>query len=59
MVKDLMAKATTRTGLKVLTTILHRIYMTGRKVASDFKQTMKIIFDDYLPRWNYTAQPQN
>ena len=58
MVKDLMAKATTCTGLKVWTTILDRIYMTGRKVAPNFKQTMKIIFDDYLPRWNYTAQPR-
>ncbi len=58
MVKELMAKTKTRTGLKVLTTILDGIYMTGRQVAPDFKQTMEIIFDDYLPRWNYTAQPQ-
>ena len=58
MVKELMAKTQTHTGLKVLTTILNGIYMTGRKVAPDFKETMKIIFDEYLPRWNYTAQPQ-
>ena len=58
MVKDLMAKAKTRNGLKVLTTILDGIYPTGRKVTEVFKQTMKIVFDDYLPQWNYTAQPQ-
>ncbi len=58
MVKDLMAKAKTRTGLKVLTTVLDRVYKTGRQVTEDFKQTMKIVFDDYLPQWNYTAQPQ-
>lgn len=58
MVKDLMAKAKTRNGLKVLTTVLDRVYKTGRQVTKNFKQTMKIVFDDYLPQWNYTAQPQ-
>ena len=38
--------------------VLDRVYQTGRKVTEDFKQTMKIVFDDYLPQWNYTAQPQ-
>ena len=58
MVKDLMAKAKTQTGLKVFTTILEQVYETGRKVTQDFKQTMEIVFDDYLPQWNYTAKPQ-
>ncbi len=47
MVKDLMAKANTNTGLKVFTTILDRADQTGRKVKEDFKQNMKIVFDDY------------
>jgi Rhodopirellula transposase DDE domain len=58
MVKDLMAKAKTHTGLRVFTTILAQVYKTGRKVTEDFKQTMEIVFDDYLPQWNYTAKPQ-
>jgi hypothetical protein len=58
MVKELMAKTKTRNGLKVLTTIFDGVYKTGRKVTENFKQTMKIVFDDYLPQWNYTAQPQ-
>lgn len=58
MVKDLMAKATTQTGLKVFTTILDKEYETGRKVTQEFKQTMQIVFDDVLPQWNYTAKPQ-
>jgi hypothetical protein len=58
MVKDLMAKAKTCTGLKVLTTVFDGVYKTGRKVTEVFKQTMEIVFDDYLPQWNYTAQPQ-
>jgi hypothetical protein len=40
------------------TTVLDKVYKTGRKVAKDFKQTMEIVFDDYLPQWNYTAKPQ-
>lgn len=58
IVKELMAKATTRNGLTVLTTILDRVYKTGRKVTEVFKQRMEIRFDDYLPKWNYTAAPQ-
>ena len=53
-----MGKAKTNTGFKVFTTILDQAYQIGRKVKEDFKQTMKIVFDDYLPQWNYTAQPQ-
>lgn len=59
VVKDLMAKAKTKTGLKVFTTILDKAYQTGRKVSEEYKQTMEIVFDDYLPQWNYTARPQN
>jgi hypothetical protein len=58
MVKELMAKAKTQTGLKVFTSILNQVYETGRKVTQEFKQTREIVFDDYLPQWNYTAKPQ-
>jgi hypothetical protein len=58
MVKNLMAKAKTQPGLKVFTSILDQVYETGRKVTQEFKQTMEIVFDDYLPQWNYTAKPQ-
>lgn len=58
MVKYLMAQAKTSNGLTVFATILDGVYKTGRKVTEDFKRTMEIVFDDYLPQWNYTAQPQ-
>ncbi len=53
-----MGKATTQTGLKVFTTIIDKTYQTGKKVAEGFKETMKILFDDFLPQWNYTVKPQ-
>lgn len=58
IVKDLMAKAKTQTGLSVFTAVLDKVYETGRKITEEFKQTMEIVFDDYLPQWNYTAKPQ-
>ena len=53
-----MATATTKTGLKLFTTIIDQTYKTGKKVALGFKETMSIFFDDFLPQWNYTAKPQ-
>ena len=58
VVQELMAKAKTKTGLKVFTTILDKVYQTGRKVTEGFKESMDIVFDAYLPKWNYTAKPQ-
>jgi hypothetical protein len=53
-----MAKAKTATGLKVKVRILEKVYKTGRKYATGFKKTMKIAFDEFLPKWNYRALPQ-
>jgi Rhodopirellula transposase DDE domain len=51
-------KTETTTGLKVVVGILNKVYETGRKYLANFKKTMKIVFDDVLPKWNYTAAPQ-
>ena len=40
-----MAKAETRTGLKVWVEILDKVYETGKKYAQGFKKSMKIVFD--------------
>ena len=59
LVKQLILKTKTSKGLKVFVKIIDQIYKTGRKVADDFKQNMRIIFDNFLPAWNYTAVPAN
>lgn len=51
-------KAKTTQGLKVTVAVLSGVYATGKKVAADFLDTMRIVFDDFLPRWNYRAIPQ-
>jgi Rhodopirellula transposase DDE domain len=57
LVNEVISKTTTSTGLKVFTSILEKTFETGRKVAHDFKENMKIQFDEWLPQWNYVAVP--
>ena len=37
--------------------VIDHVYETGRKVADDFRQNMRIQFDEHLPQWNYVAIP--
>ena len=57
LVKELMEKTNTTTGLAAFVHIIDKAYETGRKVAADFKENMRIVFDAFLPRWNYRAVP--
>jgi len=57
LVRDLMANTTTKTGLTVDVSVLDKVYTTGRKVAANFKEQMRVIFDEDLPQWNYTIPP--
>jgi hypothetical protein len=58
LAKDLIEKTTTKTGLKVFACILNKVYETGRKVAAEFKKSMRIVFDEFLRQWNYVAVPK-
>ena len=57
IVKEFMSRARTKTGLTVFASILDRAFETKRKIEDGFKENMRIIFDEYLPQWNYTAFP--
>jgi hypothetical protein len=57
LVKDLIETTSTKTGLQVVAHIVARCYETGKKVADDFKNTMRILFDENLGKWNYRAVP--
>ena len=58
-VKRLVEKTRTATGLGVVVGVLDKVYQTGRKYAEGFKKNMKILFDNFLPKWNYRAVPTN
>ena len=55
VVQELMAKTQTQTGLKVFVHVMEKVYRTGRKVAADFKENIRIVFDEFLSPWNYRA----
>lgn len=57
-VVKLMRKTATKTGLTTTVHVIKRAYETGRKVTEEFKQNMTIVFDSFLPKWNYKAIPQ-
>jgi hypothetical protein len=57
LVSDLISRTHTQTGLTVTTSILDRVFETGRKVASDFLDNCRILKDTLLPKWNYRAIP--
>lgn len=58
LVRELISRTKTAKGLTVTVTVFEKVYQTSRKVSESFKAEMPIIFDDYLPKWNYRAKPQ-
>ena len=57
LVKTLVKRTTTRTGLKVFARITKKIYRTGKKVASDFYEWADVKADEKLGDWNYVVSP--
>lgn len=57
LVKELIEKTNTSTGLTTIVHVIDKVYQTGRKVAYGFKKNMRIVFDSFLPKWNYRATP--
>jgi hypothetical protein len=59
LVKSLIEKTSTKTGLRVIVNLIDKVYDKGRQVMDGFKENLPIIFDEYLPKWNYRAIPKN
>ena len=57
LVKTLMHKARTRTGLSVVVDVIDKVYQTGRRVAEEVKQALSLVRDDTLPKLNYRILP--
>jgi len=51
-----ISRTKTKTGLRVIVNKNEKTYQTGRKYKKGYKQNMKIVFDEFLPKWNYTAK---
>jgi hypothetical protein len=57
MVKELIEKTKTQTGLQITASIIDKVYELGKKVKDGFKECMEIKFEEILGLWNYTACP--
>jgi hypothetical protein len=57
LVKALMERTRTKTGLRVTVNIIPTLYPAKEQAPPDFKKTTRIVFDPVLPRWNYRAVP--
>src|SRR5436190_7375409 len=58
LVKWLMEKAQTRTGLRVVGDVIDKVYQTGRRVAEDVKNALHLIRDPFLPKLNFRILPR-
>lgn len=57
-VKSLIeSRAKTKKGLETHVNIVNKIYETGKKASELFMENMPIVFDRFLPKWNYKAVP--
>jgi hypothetical protein len=53
IIKELAEQTTTKTGFSVKAYINTKLYHTGIKASEIFMKTMPVIFDKFLPKWNY------
>lgn len=49
----------TSKGLSIIATINQRTYETNRPIEPSYEEekSKRIIFDDFLPKWNYAIKP--
>lgn len=52
-----MSHTSTSKGLTTTVNLLEGEYPTGQKAPKNYKETMRIVYDDELPKWNYRAIP--
>ena len=57
LVKKLIQRTHTSTGLKVTVGMLKKFYETKREATDRFLEAFPIHFDDFLPEWNYVVRP--
>jgi hypothetical protein len=57
LAREKMAETSTKPGLRTTVDILAGNYPIGEKVPAGYKKSMRLVFDEELPAWNYRAIP--
>ena len=56
--KDLVIERVSNDSVKkTVVNICDKIYETGKKASEEFMRNMPVVFDKFLPRWNYKFVP--
>jgi hypothetical protein len=55
---ELIGATTTKTGLKVESTLDTRSYRKGIKVSKAQMKCLDVTGDQFRPEWNYTIRPR-
>jgi len=58
-IKKLAEETTTKTGFSVKAYINNNVYQTGKKASENFMKIMPVIFNKFLPKWNYKFSCKN
>jgi len=58
LVLHLTLETETKTWLSVTANIDNNIYETWKKPTKKEIETLNIVYDIYLPKWNYVVHPQ-
>ena len=53
IIKEVAEETTTKTGFSVKAYINTKQYEIGRKASEEFMQTMPVVFNEFLLKWNY------
>jgi hypothetical protein len=53
IIKELAEQTTTKTGFSVKVYMNTKLYETGKKASDEFMKKMPVVFDKFLPKWNY------
>jgi hypothetical protein len=53
IIKELAEQTTTASGFSVKAYINTKLYQIGKKASKDFIENMPVIFNDFMPKWNY------
>jgi len=53
IIREMAEQTTTKTGFSVKAYINAKVYQTGKKASEEFMKTMPVIFNKFLPKWNY------
>jgi hypothetical protein len=57
VVRDAIARTTTRTGLRVVAELARKLYRKGVKTSPEYLANETVIRDDKLPKYNYLFVP--